>query len=303
MVVPSVEKLDRLAIDVLSGIDNSLFEQNIVEFILDTYRQFCRSDEALRLDISEMPITDEIRLRPRFESLCFSTFLASLQSSKFLTDKKWFVKRPNQRLIGLFDGAIAAALIELCNNAGMSELREITLVAIDPKPTFGLGDHLDPLNRLEEYRAAFVKERGSELERFGKWIGKALDGPNYPLFEIIGGTFGEPLLQLSDYAMADVLKRGANLPLPMNNQEDAKEQLRTQIAGCNFAMAKALVVRSLGGSIIPKELAALLDGFTENPCLETAAKLIEYDQKFRAVFELARGGGFTEQLFRKGDIE
>ena len=208
MAMPPVQQLDRLAIDVLLGIDHSLLDQNIVESILETYRQFCRSDEARRLDISEMPISDEMRLRLRFECLCFSTFFASLQSSKYLTEKKWFVKRPNERLCELFDGAIAAALIELCNNTGMSELREITLVAIDPKPTFGLGDHLDPLNRLEEYRAAFVKERGSELERFGKWLGKALDAPNYPLFEIIGGTFGKPLLQLSDYAMANVLIRG-----------------------------------------------------------------------------------------------
>jgi len=208
MTMPTVQKLDGFAIDVLLGIDRFLLDQNIVESILETYRQFFRSDEALRLDISEMPITDEMRLRLRFECLCFSTFCASLQSSKYLTEKRWFVRRPNQRLIALFDGAIAAALIELCNNTGMSELREITLVAIDPKPTFGLGDHLDPLNRLEEYRAAFVKARGSELERFGKWIGKALDAPNYPLFEIIGGTFGTPLLHLSNYAMANVAMRG-----------------------------------------------------------------------------------------------
>jgi hypothetical protein len=208
MVMPAVEKLDLFAIDILLGVDRFLLEQNIVESILDTYRQFCRTDEARRLDISELPITDEMRLRLRFECLCFSIFVASLQSSKYLTEKKWFVKRPNQRLIGLFDGAIATALIKLCNNTGMSELREITLVAIDPKPTFGLGDNLDPLNRLEEYRAAFIKERGSELERFGKWIGKALDALNYPLFEIIGGSFGKPLLQLVDYAMANVLARG-----------------------------------------------------------------------------------------------
>ena len=206
--MPPLEKLDRLASDILLGIDNLLLDQNIVESILETYRKFCRSNEAQRLNISEMPIDDEMRLRLRFECMCFSTFFASLQSSKYLKEKKWFVKRPNERLIELFDGAIAAALIELCNNTGMSELREITLVAIDPKPTYGLGDHLDPLNRLEEYRATFVKERGSELERFGKWLGKALDAPNYSLFEIIGSTFGKPLLQLSDYAMANVLIRG-----------------------------------------------------------------------------------------------
>ena len=51
MVMPAVEKLDRLAIDVLLGVDHFLLEQKIVESILDTYRQFCRSDEARRLDI------------------------------------------------------------------------------------------------------------------------------------------------------------------------------------------------------------------------------------------------------------
>jgi len=128
-----------------------------------------------------------------------------LGSSKYLEEKKWFIKRPNRRLIKLFDGAIATALLKLCNNTGMSELHEITLVSIDQKPTFGLGDYLDPLNRLEEYRVAFVKERGGELKRFGKWIGKALDSPNYPLFEIIGGNFGIQLLQLSNNSMSKVI--------------------------------------------------------------------------------------------------
>ena len=205
--MPTVQKLDRIAVDVLLGIDHLLLDQNIVESIVEAYIKFCRSDEARRLDISEIPIADETRLRLRFECLCFSTFSASLQSSKYLKEKRWFVRRPNQRLIELFDGAIAAALIELCNNTGMSKLHEITLVSIDPKPTFGLGDHLDPLNRLDEYRAAFVKARGNELERFGKWIGKALDAPNYPLFEIIGGTLGKPLLHLSDYAVVNVIMR------------------------------------------------------------------------------------------------
>ena len=206
--MPLIEKLDCLAIDVLWGIDHILLEQNIVNSILETYSEFCRSDEAQRLGISEMPITDEMRLRLRFECLCFCTFCASLQSPKYLIEMKWFSKQPNQRLIGLFDGALATALMKLCSNTGMKNLREITLMSIDPKPTFGFGDQLAPLNRLEEYRAAFVKARRSELDRFGKWIGKALDAPNYPIFEILGGTFGKPLLQLSDYAMTKVFKQG-----------------------------------------------------------------------------------------------
>ena len=208
MSLPSIETIDRLAVNVLAGIDHCLLDQKIVEAILETYTQFCRGDEARRLNISKKPVTEEMRLRIRFECLCFSTFLASLQSSNYLTEKRWFVKRPSQKLIELFDGAIAAALIRLCNNTGMSELREIMLVAIDPKPKFGLGDNIDPLNRLEEYRAAFIKEGGSELEQFGKWIGKALDAANYPLFEIIGGTFGKPLVESANYAMANVLTGG-----------------------------------------------------------------------------------------------
>ncbi|MCG2815232.1 MAG: hypothetical protein L6425_04780 [Candidatus Aminicenantes bacterium] len=205
MPLPSIERLDRLSVNVLMEIDHFLLDQSIVESILETYTQYCRSDEARRLNISERIIIDETHLRLRFECLCYCTFCASLLSSKYLTEKKWFVKQPNQRLIELFDGALATALIELYSNTGMSKLHEIKLVSIDPKPTFGLGDHLDPLNRLEEYRAAFVNARGSELKRFGKWIGKTLDPPNYPLFEIIGSNFVTPLLQLSDYAMANVL--------------------------------------------------------------------------------------------------
>jgi len=207
MSLISTERLDRLAANVLEDIDHRLVDLKIVEYILNIYTQFCRSDEARRVDISEKPITDEMHLRLRFEFLCFCTFLASLQSPKYLTEKKWFGKRPNQRLIGLFDGAIATALMELCINTGMNKLYEITLLSIDPEPTFGLGDHLDPINRLDEYQAAFMKACGSELERFGKWIGKALDAPHYPLLEIIGGSFEKPLIQLSAYAMANVLMR------------------------------------------------------------------------------------------------
>lgn len=202
--MPSVEKLDGLAINVLLGIDHLLFSQNITESILEMYRKFCCSDDARRLNISQMPITEELRLRLRFECLCLSTFFVSLQSSKYLIEKKWFVERPNQRLIQYFDGVIAIALIKLCNNSGISKLHEIKLVAINPKPEFGHGDHLDPLNRLEEYRSAFVQERGSELKRFAKWIGKTFDAPNYPILEIIGGAFGRPLLQLTHYALSNV---------------------------------------------------------------------------------------------------
>lgn len=202
MSLPSIEILDRLAINVLASIDHFLLEQQIVEYILETYTTFCRGDEACRLNILEKPITDEMRLRLRFECLCLCTFFSSFLSSRYFCEKKWFIKRPNQKLIELFDDALATALIGLCSETGMKTLREITLVS--PKPTFKFGEHIDPLNRLEEYRFAHVKARGSESQRFGKWIGKTLDAPNYPLLEIIGGHFGKSLLHLSDCAITNV---------------------------------------------------------------------------------------------------
>jgi len=195
MEKPTTKELNRLADDVVFGIDHFLLDQKIVDTILDTYKNFCRSDNARRLAILEKPITDEMFLRLRFECLCFSIFFASLQSSKYL---------PNQESIELFGGAIAAALIVHSKNTGMSRLYEITLVAIEPELTFGFGEPVDPLDRLEEYRDSFVKARGSEVEHFGKWIGKSLDPPNYPLFDIIGGSFGEILLRLSDAVITHV---------------------------------------------------------------------------------------------------
>ena len=192
MVIPLKEKLEYLADNILLGIDHFLLDQKIIESILETYRKSCRS-----LNIKEKPITDEMRLRLRFEFLCFSTFYTSLQSSKYFTEKTWsFINsRPDQGIIQLFDGAIGASLIKLCNNTGLSELHEITFYTIADPKTLDLSDHVDPLDRLEEYRSAFIKERGSEIERFGKWIGKSLDAQHYPLLEAIGDIYGLELIK------------------------------------------------------------------------------------------------------------
>ncbi len=207
MALLSVEMLGRFASNVLVDIDHSLLNQRVVESILETYSQFCRADESRRLNISEKSITDEMRLRLHFECVCLCVFFASAQAPKYITERKWFVKRPDRNLIELFHRELAMALRVFCTNTGMNALREITLVSIDPNPTFALGGRVDPLDRLKDYWTAYVKEAGSELKQFGKLTGKALDAPNYPVFEIIGWHLGTPLLQLSDHAMDSVFMR------------------------------------------------------------------------------------------------
>ena len=68
-------------------------------------------------------------------------------------------------------------------------------------------------------------------------------------------------------------------------------------------MAKAMLIRKFSNAVIPNELAHLFDRFVANPNFDAAFDLIKFDSNFLALFELARGGGFSEYLFKKGDIK
>lgn len=82
-----------------------------------------------------------------------------------------------------------------------------------------------------------------------------------------------------------------------------KRKLRKQLQGCNYEMAKTMLIRKFSGGVIPNELVHLFDKFVANPCFETAFDLLKFDPNFLAFFELARRGGFTDHLFQQGDIE
>lgn len=56
-----------------------------------------------------------------------------------------------------------------------------------------------------------------------------------------------------------------------------KRRLKKLIDGCNYEIAKTLLVRNLSGKVIPKELVCLLDKFIDNPCYDTSIDLIKYD--------------------------
>jgi hypothetical protein len=83
----------------------------------------------------------------------------------------------------------------------------------------------------------------------------------------------------------------------------AKRKLRKQLKGCNYEMAKEILIRKFSNAVIPNELVHLFDRFVANPDFDTAFDLIKFDSNFLALFELARGGGFTEYLLKKDDIK
>ena len=73
----------------------------------------------------------------------------------------------------------------------------------------------------------------------------------------------------------------------------AKRELRRKLADCNFEAAASMLAEKLGGAVIKKELADLLDRFCANPCFDTAWGLIagspEMSQNFIALFDHCRG--------------
>lgn len=198
---PENQDLGLLADQVLVQLDKLLRDQSIVESILEIYSEFCSGDETRRLNILKVSISDDMRMRLHFECMCYCVFLVTLQSSKYFTKKRWFIKRPSPKLNQLFHGALVTQFLELCKNSGILTLREIQVVAISPEVQFGFGNRVDPIDRLEEYRSAFVKNRGDDLVIFGKRIGMALDPAHYPTLELIGGNFGKQLLWVSAGAL------------------------------------------------------------------------------------------------------
>lgn len=180
-----------------------------IDSIMAKYKGFCESDEAKRLGVTAQPETYEMRLRLTFECLCFWSFCCCMMAGKFITERRWVRKRPDKKMVNFFNGAIAYNLTETCEYLGATELQEIDLVEIDAdfNLTFGFGDDLNPVNRLDEHLRAFTEEPGSEIENFANLIGKSLDAPHYLKFSPIGCLSGVIALKFAENVMASTFQQ------------------------------------------------------------------------------------------------
>jgi hypothetical protein len=178
-------------------IQKIVVQQSVVDVIVEAYDRFINGDEAQRLGIERAKNDQDTRLRLTFEVLCFAAFLSRAPAADFFTELRWFKKKPNVELLTLYYTELSRALHSFCEREGLHKLREIVVVSIKPEIKFGLGDLLDAKRRYSEYQAGQLRELGSELEFFGKNIGKALDPKHYPILELIGGVCGKPLLELA----------------------------------------------------------------------------------------------------------
>ena len=57
-----------------------------------------------------------------------------------------------------------------------------------------------------------------------------------------------------------------------------KRYWKETFSNCDLEFAKDLLIQTFGGAVIPKDLARLLNAYTNNPCRETAIGLVEFDK-------------------------
>jgi len=200
----SEEEIRSKAQDTLACIYKGIEHYNTVQKLSQTYLSFCESSEAKRLGIKYKHVNNEAETRLLFEIICLATFYTSLIAPKYFPTREIFRKEPQYEPIRYFNNQVGKYLVEMCNREGMTDLKEITVISIEPEIDFGLGEALNPLNRLIEYAKCFAEQPGAEAERFGKYIGKSLDPYHYPILELLGGFEAKGLLTIADSAMKGV---------------------------------------------------------------------------------------------------
>lgn len=83
---------------------------------------------------------------------------------------------------------------------------ELINMDADLKPEFKLGDNLNPVVRMDEYLYTIKDRLGSEVELFGKNIGKSLDPSHYPILVNLGADYAGLLIMLARKAMKEIVK-------------------------------------------------------------------------------------------------
>jgi hypothetical protein len=76
-------------------------------------------------------------------------------------------------------------------------------------------------------------------------------------------------------------------------KDDRKRKL---FEGCDFLLAKQVIISSLAGGVIPKELAQLLDNYIDNPCFNTAFELTNKYPDLMVYFEQCKPNGLYTRL-------
>jgi hypothetical protein len=206
MAIYTEAELDVKAKATVFSLDRNLERTMVVEEISHTYIRFCQSSEAKKLSIKQRSITEGVKLRLLFETLCFATFLTTKITPRYIATKKLIIKKVNHELVRYYNARIAQHLTKLCHDLGMTKLSDIVLISPAPEIKIKHGDPLHPITRLNAYSECQGRKGGTEKLHFGKNMGKALDPFNYQALETLWGGLVTVLTKLADQVLSEVFK-------------------------------------------------------------------------------------------------
>ena len=211
MALYSETELDLKAKATVFSLDRNLESSNIAKEISALYLNFCESSKAGKLSIKPRQITEGVELRLVFEALCFATFIVSKIIPKYISTKKLIKKKIDYGLVRYYNARLARHLLQLCQDLGMTKLREIVIISPPPETKIKYGDPLYPIARLKKYSDSYSKKRGTEAQHFGRELSKALDPYHYPALEGLWQERVTALTKLAEKALAEIFKPNVKL--------------------------------------------------------------------------------------------
>ena len=211
MALYSEAELDVKAKATVFSLDRNLERAGIVRQIGEQYTSFCETPEAKKLSIKSRKITEGAQLRLLFETLCFTSFFTFQIIPKYVTKRRLIRKKINHQLVNYYIKRVARHLFRLCQDLGMTKLREIVLTSTPPEIKIKFGDPLNPVVRLKEYAECLARKRDTVTERFGEHIGRALDPYHYQELAKLTRPQASTLSKLAEEVMTEVFKPSVKL--------------------------------------------------------------------------------------------
>lgn len=206
MAIYSEAELDVKAKANVFSLDRNLERADVVGNISASYSRFCESSEAKKRSIKCRKITEGVELRLFFEALCFTAFVTTGMTPKYIATRKLILKKVNHELVRYYNTRVAQHLIKLCHDLGMTKLSEIVIISPSPQIKIKHGDPLHPMTRLKEYSECQGRKRGAEAQHLGKNIGKALDPFNYQALETLWREEATALTKLAEKVLNEVFR-------------------------------------------------------------------------------------------------
>ncbi len=211
MALYSEAELDVKAKATVLALDRNLEQYNIVQNMCDFYMKFCETPQAKKLSIRSRNITEGVKLRLLFEVLCYTTFLTHKIIPKYISTKKLLRRKTHFELTRYFNNQVAKHLLKFCQDQGMTKLQEVILISSPPEVKIKFGNPLHPIGRLRDYAKSHATKRGTELQRFGRNIGIALDPYHFKTLAALWKKQAANLAKLAEKAITEVFKPSVKL--------------------------------------------------------------------------------------------